>query len=223
MDCGIEGVVPAVAISNRVDVSAKQLFSMHQTVQAKITYLNRKTLAANFSLREDELRRPYKKEFDHMRDEWDSGEERQDKDSMQEKNDISGQTQRVIKHPLFKPFNSAQAQEYLGSQSRGDVVIRPSSKGLDHLAVTWKVSDNIYQHIDVLELDKASQFATGSLLKIGGKYSYSDLDELIFNHVKAMALKVDEMMLHEKYQNGSKADTGMSSSTFPVHSYQNSH
>ena len=208
MDCGIEGTVPALAISNRSDVSAKQLFSVHQTVQAKITYLNRKQLTANFSLREDELQRPYRKEADRMRDEWDDEQERRDKESMMEKNDVSGRTQRVIKHPLFKPFNSTQAEEYLGSQARGDLVIRPSSKGIDHLAVTWKVSDNIYQHIDVLELDKSNAGSTGTTLKIGGRYNYSDLDELIVNHVKAMAKKVDEMMLHEKYQNLSKADTG---------------
>ena len=208
MDCGIEGTVPALAVSNRPDVSAKQLFSVHQTVQAKITYLNRKQLTANFSLREDELQRPYRKEIDRMRSEWDEDQERKDKESMMEKNDVSGRTQRVVKHPLFKPFNSTQAEEFLGSQARGDLVIRPSSKGLDHLAVTWKVSDNIYQHIDVLELDKSNQLSGGTTLKIGGRYNYSDLDELIVNHVKAMAKKVDEMMLHEKYQNLSKADTG---------------
>lgn len=208
LDCGIEGTVPAMAISNKPDISAKQLFSVHQTVQAKITYLNRKQLTANFSLREEDLRRQYRKEIDRMRDEWDEDQERKDKESMVEKNDVSGRTQRVIKHPLFKPFNGAQAQEYLGSQSRGDVVIRPSSKGPDHLAVTWKVSDNIYQHIDVLELDKSSQFSSGTTLKIGGRYNYSDLDELIVNHVKAMAKKVDEIMLHEKYQGGTRADTG---------------
>lgn len=208
MDCGIEGTVPGAAVSNRPEISPKQLFSVHQTVQAKITYLNRKHLSANFSLREDELQIPYRKEFDHMRDEWDEEQERKDRESMKEKNDVSGRTQRVIKHPLFRPFNSTQAEEYLGSQGRGDLVIRPSSKGPDHLAVTWKVSDNVYQHIDVLELDKTNQQATGVTLKVGGRYSYSDLDELIVNHVKAMAKKVDEMMLHEKYQNLNKAETG---------------
>ena len=74
--------------------------------------------------------------------------------------------------------------------------------------MTWKVSDNIYQHIDVLELDKSNQLSGGTTLKIGGRYNYSDLDELIVNHVKAMAKKVDEMMGHEKYQNLSKAETG---------------
>ena len=209
LDCGVDGTVSALAISNRPDVSAKQLYSVHQTVRAKLQHLNRKTLTASFSLNENDLRKPFHREPDHMPDEWDERQEQKDKDALQEKNDVSGRTQRVIKHPLFRPFNSIQAQEYLGSQSRGDVVIRPSSKGPDHLAVTWKVSDNIYQHIDVLELDKSKQLSSGMTLKVGGKYNYSDLDELIVNHVKAMAKKVDEMMLHDKYQNGSKSDTGI--------------
>lgn len=128
---------------------------------------------------------------------------------MQEKTQQGGQAIRVIKHPLFRPFNSTQAEEYLGSRSRGDVVIRPSSRGPDHLAVTWKVGHGVYQHIDVLELDKENEFSVGRVLRVGGKYSYSDLDDLIVNHVKAMAKKVEEMMANEKYQDGSKAETGM--------------
>ena len=208
LDCGIEGTVPALSISNRSDVSAKQLFSARQIVQAKLTYLNRKQLIANFSLREDDIQKPHRREVDRMNDEWDDAQEKKDKESMMEKNDVSGRTQRVIKHPLFKSFNSTQAEEYLGSQARGDLVIRPSSKGLDHICVTWKVSDNIYQHIDVLELTKSNGLSSVTMLKVGGKYTYSDLDDLIVNHVKMMAKKVDEMMLHEKYQNLSKADTG---------------
>ncbi|MCJ1290843.1 Transcription elongation factor spt6 [Xylographa carneopallida] len=207
LDCGITGIVALEDIPNQMASSVKSYFSPHQTVQVKIMSLTRKTLSARMSLLEEQLRRPYRKDIDRMSDEWDERQELKDKESMQTKNDVSGRTQRVIKHPLFRSFNAAQAEEYLGSQARGDVVIRPSSKGLDHLAVTWKVSDNVYQHIDVLELDKESEFSVGKTLKIGGRYSYSDLDELIVNHVKAMARKVDEMMLHEKYQNGSKADT----------------
>lgn len=56
-------------------------------------------------------------------------------------------TRRVIKHPNFHNFNAAQAEVYLDKQQRGDVVIRPSSKGSNHLAVTWKVDDKLFQHI----------------------------------------------------------------------------
>jgi transcription elongation factor SPT6 len=142
-----------------------------------------------------------------MPDEWDHHQEERDRELLQETSKESSRTQRVIKHPLFHSFNAAQAEQYLGSQARGDAVIRPSSKGLDHLAVTWKVSDGVYQHIDILELDKENEFSLGKSLKIG-KQTYSDLDDLIVNHVKAMARKVEEMMLHEKYQSGSKSDTG---------------
>jgi transcription elongation factor SPT6 len=208
LDCGVLGQVEAVDISSRLDVSAKQLYQQGQTVQAKIMSLHRKTFTAKMSLDEEQLRRPYRKEYDRMVGEWDEQQEQMDKENMEEKNQVSGRTQRVIKHPLFRSFNAAQAEEYLGSQARGDVVIRPSSKGHDHLAVTWKVSDNVYQHIDVLELGKENEFSVGKTLRVGGKYNYSDLDELIVNHVKAMARKVDEMMLHEKYQQFSKADAG---------------
>lgn len=54
---------------------------------------------------------------------------------------------RNIKHPDFKNFKSGQAEEYLAGQPRGSLVVRPSSKGNDHLAVTWKIDDGVFQHI----------------------------------------------------------------------------
>ncbi|KAI9805652.1 MAG: Transcription elongation factor spt6 [Piccolia ochrophora] len=209
LDCGIKGYIPEEEISDNLnsDVNLNHLFTLHTTVQAKLLSLSRTQMEATLSVREDALSKPYRAPTDRMRDEWDELQEERDKDSLQEKNKETGRTQRVIKHPLFRNFNSAQAEEYLGSQGRGDAVIRPSSKGLDHIAITWKVSDNVYQHLDVLELDKDNEFSVGKTLKIGGKYTYSDLDELIVNHVKAMARKVDEMTGHEKYQNGSRAET----------------
>lgn len=40
-------------------------------------------------------------------------------------------------------------------------------------------------------------------------WNYADLDEIIFSHVRAMARKVEEMMLHEKYK-GSRDELGAS-------------
>src|SRR6202043_756381 len=65
--------------------------------------------------------------------------------------------------------------------------------------------------VDVLELDKANEFSVGRQLRVGRKYTYSDLDELIVSHIKSMARKVDEMTTHEKFQRGSRADTGIRS------------
>ncbi|OQD76980.1 hypothetical protein PENDEC_c003G01401 [Penicillium decumbens] len=207
LDCGIEALVSETELGVPIDMPVRSVFSAHQTVLAKIMFLNRKGFTCNVSLREEQVSNPVRRVPEHGFNDWDEVQERKDRESMQEKTQRGGQAQRVIKHPLFRPFNSTQAEEYLGSRSRGDVVIRPSSRGPDHLAVTWKVAHGVYQHIDVLELDKENEFSVGRVLKVAGRYTYSDLDDLIVNHVKAMAKKVEEMMANEKYQDGSKAET----------------
>lgn len=214
LDCGIDGGISELEYPSGVGgdggLEPRQVWQAHQTIQAKLIDVDRRKFTARLSLREDVLREGFRRDFDHEPGEWDERQEAEDKkDADHARDRATGRVQRVIKHPLFRPFNSAQAEEYLGSQSRGDVVIRPSSKGLDHLAVTWKVSEGVFQHIDVLELDKENEFSVGRTLKVGGKYSYSDLDELIVLHVQAMSRKVEEMMTDERYQNGSKAQTGM--------------
>lgn len=217
LDCGIEGRVEAHEVSSRHSI--KDVLHVGQTVRGKVLELNRKDFLAKLSMREDEIRRPYRKHKDHDGSTWDYRLEDQDKEDMREKDKVTGRTQRVIKHPLFRPFNSTQAEEYLGGQAPGEVVIRPSSKGNDHLAITWKVADGVYQHIDVLELQKETEFSVGRTLRVGGKYTYTDLDELIVDHVKAMAKKVDELMQHEKFQKGSRADLGKPLPIFPLSSH----
>lgn len=209
LDCGIDALVAETELGVPYDVPVHSVYAAYQTAQAKILFLNRKSFTCNVSLREDQVSHPARRVTDHGFGDWDDLQERQDQESQQKTTQRGGQAMRVIKHPLFRPFNATQAEEFLGSQNRGDVVIRPSSRGPDHLAVTWKVAHGVYQHIDVLELDKENEFSVGRVLKVGGKYTYSDLDDLIVNHVKAMAKKVDEMMLNDKYQEGSKAETGM--------------
>ena len=211
LDCGIDALVPEAEMTDRYDIPVRTLYAVHQTVPAKILYLNRKAFLCNVSLREDQVsNQAQRKPHEHLPGEWDEQQEQQDRQAQQEKTRSGGRAIRVIKHPLFRPFNSVQAVEFLGTHSRGDAVIRPSSRGPDHLAVTWKVSDGVYQHIDVLELNKENEFSVGRTLRVGGKYTYSDLDDLIANHVKAMAKKVDEMMSNEKYHGSNRTETGKS-------------
>ncbi|GAQ44758.1 transcription elongation factor SPT6 [Aspergillus niger] len=157
LDCGIDALVPESELTDRYDIP--------------VLFLNRKNFLCNVSLREEQVSRPVLRTPDRLQGEWDDRQEAQDREAQQEKTQSGGRTMRVIKHPMFRPFNSTQAEEFLGSQSRGDVVIRPSSKGPDHLA-----------------LDKENEFSVGRTLK-------------------AMTKKVDEMMLHEKYQDGNKDAT----------------
>ncbi|KAI5899362.1 transcription elongation factor Spt6 [Schizophyllum commune H4-8] len=135
---------------------------------------------------------------------WDDNREDKDKDIVERrKRAEERKTRRVVKHPDFHNFNSKQAEEYLENQNRGDVVIRPSSKGTNHLAVTWKVDDGLYQHINVMEpnADAAGTGVSNQLI-VDPTHVYSDLDELIVNHVQAMARRVDDLMAHERFKKG---------------------
>lgn len=209
LECGIEGSVSDTEFPDGVGGGGQEpraVFQPHQTVRARVMFLNRKLLNAQLSLRQDMINKPGLRAVDRVSGEWDYAQEEADKKAAERAKEVAtGRPNRVVNHPLFYQMNSLQAEEYLGSKEPGEVVIRPSSKGLDHLAVTWKVTDNSYQHIDVLELGKTTEYSLGKQLKIG-KYLYSDLDELIVNHVEAMAKKVTELTKDDRFQkNGLEA------------------
>ncbi len=39
---------------------------------------------------------------------------------------------------------------------------------------------------------------------VDSKHTYADLDELIVNHVQAMARKVEELMAHDRFKAGTE-------------------
>nr|OQO25457.1 hypothetical protein B0A51_07842 [Rachicladosporium sp. CCFEE 5018] len=208
LDCGIDGGISSTEFPEDMEkngLEARQVWQSNQVIQAKITHLDTRKLTAQLTMREQELRKPFKREMYHGVDEWDDDQEARDTREMKKatSNDSSARIQRVIKHSLYRAFNSAQAEAELAKQGRGDCIIRPSSKGTDHLVITWKVHDGVFKHEDVLELDKENEFSVGKTLRVD-KATYSDLDELIVLHVKAMAKKVDEMMGDDRYQSGTK-------------------
>ncbi|KAH9875754.1 hypothetical protein IAQ61_003218 [Plenodomus lingam] len=210
LECGIEGGVSESEFPEGVGSGGQEprhVYQPHQVVRARILFISRKALTAQLSLREDLIRQPEKKLYDRAAGEWDDAQEAADKKAAEKEKEVAtGRPNRVVNHPLFFSFNTVQAEEYLGSKETGDLVIRPSSKGFDHLVVTWKVSNNAYQHLDVLEMNKPNQFTLGKQLKIG-KMTYSDLDELIVLHVEAMARKVQELTRDERFQPGTKEET----------------
>lgn len=62
--------------------------------------------------------------------------------------------------------------------------------------------------VDVTELNNQDPtgHTVGGTLIVDPKHRYSDLDELIVNHVQAMARRVEELMAHEKFKHGSEDD-----------------
>jgi len=49
----------------------------------------------------------------------------------------------------------------MAKMSQGEAIIRPSSKGADHLTLTWKVARGITQHVDVIEKGKTIPLVWG--------------------------------------------------------------
>lgn len=208
---GIDGVAEAGNISDDRSVPLVQQFAPGQAVQAEVLAIDYGALFAHVNTRHkavlEAAKRFEEKTVEAKRDQlhWNSTAEKRDISIASRRSEHRQRQLRVIKHPLFRPFSAKEAEAFLAPLQRGDLVIRPSSLGMDHLVVTWKVSDQIYQHIDVLELDKPNEYALGRTLQIG-QYRYSDLDELIIMHVQSMARKVDEMGTCEKFQKGNRKD-----------------
>jgi transcription elongation factor SPT6 len=50
---------------------------------------------------------------------------------------------------------------------------------------------------------------TGGTLIVDGKYEFTDLDEMIVNHVQALARRVEELMNHEKFKSGPEDELRM--------------
>jgi transcription elongation factor SPT6 len=155
LDCGVEGNIPQDEFHDNPDVMASQIFHVGQTVNAVIRDLDRSAFRAGLSCRQsriDDALRQAKMRPDIELDEWDDYAEERDNNRVAAKREAESKSTRVIKHPLFRSFNAQQAEEYLSGMQRGDAVIRPSSLGPDHIAVTWKFAEGVYQHIGMVTL-----------------------------------------------------------------------
>ncbi|KAI6028716.1 SH2 domain-containing protein [Pisolithus orientalis] len=216
LDSGIEGIITPDYLSAQGNVKPKNMFKKGQAVQAVVVEVHLDLPMDHFQVtlstrsidltQGDGLFRRVKRD-----DYWNTQQYERDLEMQaRKKRAETDRARRVIKHPNFHNFNASQAENFLEKQQRGDVVIRPSSKGVDHLAITWKVEDKLYQHIDVTEINTPS----GPILAVDDKHQYADLDELIVNHVQAIARKVEELMAHEKFKHGPEDELHLSLKNF---------
>ncbi|XP_053981515.1 transcription elongation factor SPT6-like [Hylaeus volcanicus] len=106
---------------------------------------------------------------------------------------------RVIIHPSFHNISFAEVEKLMQTVKQGETIIRPSSKGSDHLTVTWKVTDKIHQHIDIREEGKENAFSLGRSLWIGNE-EFEDLDEIIARHINPMAAYASELLDFKYYK-----------------------
>lgn len=67
------------------------------------------------------------------------------------------------------------------------------------MTVTWKVTDSIYQHVDILEKNKKNAFSLGQSLWIG-KEEFEDLEEIISRYIYPMAACARDLLNYKYYQ-----------------------
>jgi len=100
--------------------------------------------------------------------------------------------QRTITHPLFKSCSWRDAEDQLSDKEPGEdaIIIRPSSRGWDHLNISWKLTQTICVHTDAVERNKKWE-VEGQL--------FEDLDEVVYRFVVPMAEYGREMQSYRLY------------------------
>lgn len=175
----------------------KAHFSENQVIQTVVLDVNYENFTASFSALPEDIQKSSGTRFFRDPAKWNFALEDADKQLEKAKENAQLAKTRNVQHPLFHNFNHKQAEEFLAAQAVGDCVIRPSSRGPTYLTVTWKVANNLFQHLSVEEVPTPH----GKEYVVERK-RYSDLDQLIFQHVQATAKHVNEMCRHPKFREG---------------------
>ena len=202
LDNGVTGFIPMKNLSDKNVLNPEERVQKGQNIFVRIAQIQPDRLSVMGISKSSALMDKggeWKKEKDQYYD-----QEREDMDAnkdLEAKKTKERQTyiKRVIVHPSFYNIGFKEAERLMGDMDQGDVVIRPSSKGEDRLTVTWKVHDNIYQHIDVREEGKVNAFSLGQSLWIRNE-EFEDLDEIIARHVNPMAAHARDVAAFKYYR-----------------------
>ncbi|AGO10021.1 AaceriAAR031Wp [[Ashbya] aceris (nom. inval.)] len=188
---------------------ASDIYEVGKTYPAKIIFIDYENISAEVSLLDHDVKHQYIP-VDYSKDPtiWNLKQELED---VEEEKKISmaearaKRTHRVINHPYYFPFNGKQAEDYLRSKERGEFIIRQSSRGDDHLAITWKLDKDLFQHVDILELDKENPLALGKTLIVDNN-KYNDLDHVIVEYLQNKIKLLNEITSNEKFKKGTKKE-----------------
>jgi transcription elongation factor SPT6 len=153
LDTGVEAIVDIRYVADRPPKSCHQVARVGP-VRAMIIGVFPERMLAELSMRKTELdmgdaeqRRVRTEEpYDWERAQADKAALDEAARAKKELTKVN-RARRQSDHPNFSNVTCAEAEQYLATQQRGDCVIRPSSLGFNHLAVTWKVDDGVYQHL----------------------------------------------------------------------------
>ncbi|KAF7265216.1 transcription elongation factor Spt6 [Rhynchophorus ferrugineus] len=202
LDNGISGYIYIKNLSDKPVSNPEERVGIGQLIHCRIMKIDVERFSVDCTSKSSDLidknhewrpqRDPY---YDQEHEEKDNRSEAEKKKEKQKQTYIK----RVIVHPAFHNISYAEAEKCMANMDQGEVIVRPSSKGVDHLTITWKVADNIYQHIDVKEEGKSNAFSLGKSLWIANE-EFEDLDEIIARYVNPMASYARDLLYFRYYK-----------------------
>ncbi|KAF5296511.1 hypothetical protein FQR65_LT01500 [Abscondita terminalis] len=202
LDNGISGYIHIKNLSDKHVTNPEERVSIGQLIHCRIIKIDVERFSVDCTSKSSDLadknhewRPPKDPYYDQDSEDKDLRTEQEIKKNKQRQTYIK----RVIVHPAFHNISFAEAEKCMANMDQGEVIIRPSSKGSDHLTITWKVADKIYQHIDVKEQGKTNAFSLGTSLWINGE-EFEDLDEIIARHVTPMAAHARDLLYFKYYK-----------------------
>lgn len=202
LDNGLMGYIHLKNLSDRHVNHPEERVEIGQAIHCRVIKIEMERFNVECSSKSSDLldrNGEWRPKKDHYYD-----QEQEEKDTRKEV-DAKKQTKRMqymkrnIVHPAFHNISFDAAIKMMENMDQGEAIFRPSSKGADHLTVTWKVDKGFYQHIDVREEGKENNFSLGTSLWIGNE-EFEDLDEIIARHVAPMAENARDLIAFKYYR-----------------------
>lgn len=200
LDNGLFGFIPTKNISDKEITDPSERVAVGQTIHARIAKIDSEKFSCELTCRSSDLldeQGQFKKGKDEFYDENAEKNAKRELEAKSKRVTRRPYCKRVIVHPAFENIDYKACEKKLAEMEQGHAIIRPSSAGQNFLTVSWKVTDNINQHINIREEGKDNAFSLGHQLYIENE-SYEDLDEIIARYVQPMASFAREL-LNYKY------------------------
>lgn len=199
LDNGITGFIHIKNLSDKHVKNPEERVQVGQMVHVRVTKIDVERFQADCSSKTSDLldrNHEWRPQKDSYYDQDLEDLETKKEDDSKKKQSRQQYTKRIIVHPSFHNISYSEALKIIDTV---EVIVRPSSKGSDHLTVTWKIADGIHQHIDVREKGKENAFSLGQSLWIGNE-EFEDIDEIITRHVNPMAAFSRDLLAYKYYR-----------------------
>ncbi|KAL7748717.1 Transcription elongation factor spt6 [Sorochytrium milnesiophthora] len=199
LESGVDGIVQMRHGSEHGDLPLNEILRPDQGIKVRVLHVDKEQFQVELALVLDNVQPPPPEE--RRRDPYfDTSKEDAERVAIEAQKKRRGQAGRVVKHPLFRPFNSQQCAGYLRAH-RNEIVIRPSSNEQDILVISWIFAFDVICHIKVKQNP-----TTGKYTVENEPDEYFDLDEILHKYVERCQQYTERMTSHRKFRIGTPQD-----------------